>query len=171
MSETNIMATLNEKHKSFIVMSLACYDPPTKVKGLVQERFGVEVSLSQLAYYNPKSIQGSEQLAGKWKKLFEETREKFLTEITEVPISQKVYRLKILQENLQNLERIKNYKGMNECLEQAAKEVGGAFTNKHKHDFSGLVKSIDMNNLTEQQLQRIANGEHPIAVLAAEGES
>lgn len=152
-------------------MSLACYEPPTKVKGLVQERFGVEVSLSQLAYYNPKSIQGSEQLAEKWKAMFEETREKFLNEITEVPISQKVYRLKVLQDNLQNFERIKNYKGMNECLEQAAKEVGGAFTNKHEHDFNGLMGSIEMSSLSEQQLQRIANGEHPIAVLAAEGES
>ncbi|HBQ61311.1 MAG TPA: hypothetical protein DD671_17265, partial [Balneolaceae bacterium] len=29
------MATLNEKHKSFIVMSLACYDSPVKVQKAV----------------------------------------------------------------------------------------------------------------------------------------
>ena len=165
------MATLNEKHKSFIVMSLACYDSPVKVQKAVKENFGVDVSLPQLTYYNPKSIQGSDQLAQKWKDLFEETRVRFLEEITEIPISQKVYRLKKLQENLDNFESMRNYKAVNECLEQAAKEVGGAFTNKREHDFNGLMKSIDMNSLNDQQLERIANGEHPLAVLANESES
>ncbi|MBD3616655.1 MAG: DUF2280 domain-containing protein [Gracilimonas sp.] len=165
------MATLNEKHKSFIVMSLACYEPPVKVQEVVQERFGVEVSLSQLTYYNPKSLQGSDQLAQKWKDLFDETRRRFLEEITDIPISQKVYRLKKLQENLDNFERIKNYKGINECLEQAAKEVGGAFTNKREHDVSGLIKSINMAELTDNQLKRISDGEHPLTVLGTESES
>lgn len=164
------MATLNEKHKSFIVMSLACYESPVKLQEVVQERFGVEVSRSQLAYYNPKSIQGSDQLAQKWKDLFDETRGRFLEEIAEIAISQRAYRLKKLQETLDNFERMKNYKGVNECLEQAAKEMGGAFTNKREHDFNGLMKSIDMNSLNDQQLQRIANGEHPLAVLADKGE-
>lgn len=108
-------------------------------------------------------------MAQKWKELFYATRRQFLEEITEIPISQKVYRLKKLQENLDIYERMRNYKGINECLEQAAKEVGGAFTNKREHDFNGLMKSIDMNHLNDQQLKRIANGEHPVAVLADQG--
>ncbi|MAL18997.1 MAG: hypothetical protein CL670_04845 [Balneola sp.] len=164
------MATLSEKHKSFIVMHLACYETPSKVREAVKENFGTEVSLPQLSYYNPRAIQASSQLAEKWVDLFNETRSRYIEDVTDIPVSQKVYRLKRLQENLDNFAKVRNYKGVNECLEQAAKEMGGAFTNKNHHQFSGLLQSIDMNSLTDHQLRRITDGEHPLAVLAGDAE-
>lgn len=43
---------------------------------------------------------------------------------------------------MQQLEKMRNYKGANETIEQAAKEVGGAFTNKHEHEHSGSVGGV-----------------------------
>jgi len=39
-----------------------------------------------------------------------------------------------------------------------------------RHDFGGWLANLDLSSLTDEQLERIANGEDPIAVLAAAGE-
>jgi hypothetical protein len=127
------MATLSNKHKTFIVIRLACYDSPTEVVEAFKEEFGVETDRVQVSYYNPLSAFGKEKLAQKWKDLFNETRERFKEEIQGIPIANQAYRLKKLQKNMEQLERMKNYKGANDTIEQAAKEVGGAYTNKLEH--------------------------------------
>lgn len=162
------MATLSNKHKAFIVRELAHFEKPTDIQEEFNERFNVEVSLSQISYYNPNNAQGSRQLAQDWKELFNESRRKFIEGINEEPIAHKRYRLKKLQKAAEKFENMKNYKGVAEILEQAAKEVGGAYTNKKEIDLNGLMKSIDLDRLTDQQLERIAHGEHPIAVLSDE---
>lgn len=126
------MATLKKNHKSFIVIRLACYDSPSDIQEAFQENFNFKVSASQISYYNPSSVQGNAQLAQKWKDLFNETRKRFKKEVQDIPIANQAFRLKKLQRNMEQLERMKNYKGANETIEQAAKEVGGAYTNKHE---------------------------------------
>lgn len=164
------MATLDSKHKRFIVRGLAHFKTPTEIKEEFEDAFSVEVSLPQIAYYNPNGAQGSEQLAQKWKDLFTESRKAYIEGINEVPIAHDRYRLEELQNALEKYKRMKNFKGVAEVLEQAAKEVGGAFTNKKELDLNGLMGSIDLDRLNDQQLERIANGEHPIAVLTNEGQ-
>lgn len=163
------MASLANKHKSFIVIRLACYDSSTEIQQEFEELYGFKPDMNQIAYYNPDNILSSQRLAQKWRDLFNDTRARFKEEVQNIPIANQAYRLKKLQKNMEHLERVRNYKAANETIEQAAKEVGGSYTNKREH--SGTLGSIDMTQLTEQQLQRIANGEHPIAVLANESES
>lgn len=163
------MATLDSKHRRFIVRGLAHFKTPTEIKEEFEDAFSVEVSLPQIAYYNPNGAQGSAQLAQKWKDLFNESRQQYIEGVNQEPIAHQRYRLKKLQKGAEKFEAMKNFKGMAEILEQAAKEVGGAFTNKTELDLNGLMGSIDMKQLTDRQLQRIADGEHPIAVLANEG--
>lgn len=124
------MATLKNKHKTFIVIRLACFESPEEVQDAFGRRYGFKPSPSQISYYNPSNIESSKKLGEQWKKLFKETRERYGREISEVPISNQRYRLEKLQNNLLRLEKMKNYKAANETIEQAAKEVGGAFTNK-----------------------------------------
>lgn len=136
------MASLANKHKSFIVIRLACYDSSTEIQEEFMNSFGFTPSLTQISYYNPKNAQGSKQLAQKWKDLFDETRLKFKEEIQDIPIANQAYRLKKLQRNMESLERMRNYKAANETIEQAAKEMGGAFTNEKKLDHSGSIGGV-----------------------------
>lgn len=143
------MAALKSNHKTFIVIRLACYDPPSEVAEAVQEEYGVQISRSQINYYNPTSIQGAQQLAQEWKDLFYETRSKFKEAIQDIPIANQAYRLKKLQQNMERLERMKNYKAANETIEQAAKEVGGSFTNRHEMDVNLNRVPFDGDNPEE----------------------
>lgn len=131
------MATLDKKHKSFIVRRLACFDTPTQVANAVKEEFNLDVSRAQVNYYNPTTAQGSSQLAEQWTNLFNETREQFRKDIKELAIANKAYRLKKLTKYADKLEGVKNFKAAAEMLEQAAKEVGEAYTNKNLHEHTG----------------------------------
>lgn len=164
------MATLKSKHKKFIITRLACFDAPSEIAEEFEEYFDFEVPLNQISYYNPGNLQGRD-LAAKWKDLFTEVRERFLEEVQHTPIAHKAYRLRKLQQIFEKFERMANYKAANETLEQAAKEMGGWFTNKKLLDLNGLMSSINLDRLTDQQLERIANGEHPIAVLTNDSTS
>ncbi|MAO65078.1 MAG: hypothetical protein CL666_08760 [Balneola sp.] len=135
------MASLSDKHKTFIIVRLACYETPTEVQTSFREEYGTEISLSQIAYYNAKGSQ-ADKLAGKWIDLFNEARHRFNTEISDIPIASQAFRLKKLQKNLERMEQMRNYKGANETIEQAAKEVGGAFTNEKKLDHSGSIGGV-----------------------------
>ena len=124
------MATLKAKHKTFIVVRLACFKKPTEIQEDFEERYNFKPSLSQISYYNPGNVESSKKLGKKWKKLFKDVRERYSNEISEVPIANQRYRLEKLQRGMEKLQGMKNYKGAAELIEQAAKEVGGAFTNR-----------------------------------------
>lgn len=52
------------------------------------------------------------------------------------------------------------------ALDDLAKETGGR---RHRHELQSL--NLDLTKLTDEQLQRIADGEDPVAVLATSSES
>ncbi len=43
-------------------------------------------------------------------------------------------------------------------------------TDRKEIDLTGIIRSVNMEDLTDQQIQRLANGESPITVLATSGE-
>lgn len=122
------MAQLKTKHKEFIIKQLACFDPPSQVIDRVKEEFGIEVSRQQINYYNPENTQGNRQLATKWRHMFDKTRDAFLEGSVKIPIAHKQYRLRELQKSYEKLIGMGNIMGANQVLEQAAKEMGGAYT-------------------------------------------
>ena len=71
-------------------------------------------------------------LAKKWVDLFNHTRDRFLNEIYDIPIANKAYRLRVLQRMSTTAENMKNIGMTAQLLEQAAKEVGEAYSNKQK---------------------------------------
>ncbi len=76
------MAALSTEVRAFIVQSLACFEPPTKVIELVKAEFNVQVSRQQVSQYSPGNAMAA-KLSQKWIDLFESTRARFQTEISD----------------------------------------------------------------------------------------
>ncbi|MFJ0508204.1 DUF2280 domain-containing protein, partial [Acinetobacter baumannii] len=112
----------------FIVQSLACRDTPQEVVENVKQEFDVEISRSQCQAYDPTKYSGR-NLSQKYVELFEKTREEFDKGLIDIPIASKYYRLKQYQ---RQLDRTRNVKTALKILEQAAKDIGGQFTNRQE---------------------------------------
>ncbi|EOW0993859.1 DUF2280 domain-containing protein [Acinetobacter baumannii] len=122
------MAALKEPVKIFIVQSLACRDTPQEVVENVKQEFDVEISRSQCQAYDPTKYSGR-NLSKKYVELFEKTRDEFDKGLIDIPIANKYYRLKQYQ---RQLDRTRNVKTALKILEQAAKDIGGQFTNRQE---------------------------------------
>ncbi len=122
------MAALKEPVKIFIVQALACRDTPQEVVEQVKQEFGVDISRSQCECYDPTKYSGR-NLSKKFVELFESTRDKFDEGLIDIPIVNKYYRLKQYQ---RQLDRTRNVKTALKILEQAAKDIGGQFTNRQE---------------------------------------
>lgn len=125
------MAALKPEVKAFIIQMLACYDTPSQVVEAVQKDFGITITRQQVETHDPTKVSGK-TLAKKWVDLFNTTRDRFLSEISDIPIANKAYRLRVLQRMSTTAENMKNIGMTAQLLEQAAKEVGEAYSNKQK---------------------------------------
>ncbi|HCU1058120.1 DUF2280 domain-containing protein [Klebsiella quasipneumoniae] len=125
------MAALKPEIKAFIVQSVACFDTPSQVVESVLKEFGIQITRQQVEQNDPTKISGK-GLAKKWVDLFNHTRDRFLNEISDIPIANKAYRLRVLQRMSTTAENMKNIGMTAQLLEQAAKEVGEAYSNKQK---------------------------------------
>ncbi|HBC7877550.1 TPA: DUF2280 domain-containing protein [Klebsiella oxytoca] len=142
------MATLKGEVKAFIVQSLACFDTPSQVVELVKKEFGLSITRQQVESHDPTKANGR-GLAQKWVDMFSATRERFQNEISDIPIANKAYRLRVLDRMATRAEGMKNLALTAEIIEQAAKECGDAYTNKHKFEHSGpnggAIQTITMS--------------------------
>lgn len=130
------MAALPAGAKVLIIKSLACYESPTKIVELVKQEFNVVVTRQQISAYNPENSM-AKNLGQKWIALFNETRERFRVAITDIPIANKAYRLRVLDRMASNTESMRNYALTAQLVEQAAKECGDAYSNKLKVETTG----------------------------------
>lgn len=121
------MATLSSAHKTLIVQRLATF---VADKEIIEElrTLGVDVTYAQIAYYNPKTA-GS-KLGKEWVELFNATRAQFTKDTSAIAIANKAYRLTRLDAMARAAEAKKNYPLAASLHEQAAKEVGEAYTNR-----------------------------------------
>ncbi|HHB9141848.1 TPA: DUF2280 domain-containing protein [Klebsiella pneumoniae] len=142
------MAALKGEVKAFIVQSLACFDTPSQVVGSVKKEFGLSITRQQVESHDPTKANGR-GLAQKWVAMFNATRERFQNEISDIPIANKAYRLRVLDRMATRAEGMKNLALTAEIIEQAAKECGDAYTNKHKFEHSGpnggAIQTITMS--------------------------
>lgn len=125
------MAALKPEVKAYIIQMLACYDTPSQVVEAVKKDFGIAITRQQVETHDPTKVSGK-TLAKKWVDLFNHTRDRFLNEISDIPIANKAYRLRVLQRMSTTAENMKNIGMTAQLLEQAAKEVGEAYSNKQK---------------------------------------
>jgi hypothetical protein len=171
------VATLNARQKRFIIKRLAVFVPPSEVQSEFQAEFGVEVSSGQVAYYDPTNERGKD-LAARWTELFHETRTRFLEDFTASTFQYKAVRLRELEGNyrklqslMDELETMNHFLGaadlieqMNEVMEQVAKEMGHAFTNRKELEHSGDV-SLHESEDFQQTIQVLMDAleDHPEA--------
>jgi hypothetical protein len=130
------MAILKGEVKAFIVQSLACFDTPSVVVESVKKEFGISIARQQVESHDPTKSNGK-GLAKKWVDMFYDTRSRFQTEIADIPIANKAYRLRTLDRMATRTEGMKNFALTAQLIEQAAKEVGDAYTNRLKVESTG----------------------------------
>ncbi|MRT50875.1 DUF2280 domain-containing protein [Raoultella sp. RIT712] len=148
------MAALKPEVKAYIIQMLACYDTPSQVVEAVQKDFGIAITRQQVETHDPTKVSGK-TLAKKWVELFNLTRDRFLNEISDIPIANKAYRLRVLQRMSTNAENMKNIGMTAQLLEQAAKEVGEAYTNRQKVEHTGANGGpIESTTLTKDEYKK-----------------
>lgn len=122
---------LTNEAQTFVVQALACHDSPSAVVKAVKEEFGLTVSRQLVESYDPTKRAGR-NLAKKWRDIFEATREAFLEDTAKIGIANKAVRLRMIGRIADRAETAGNSVVALQALEQAAKEVGDAFTNKRE---------------------------------------
>jgi hypothetical protein len=151
------MAALTDDVKAFIVQALACYDTPSQVVDAVKEEFGFVVTRPQVQAYDPTKKIGH-SLSKKWRDLFEETRKQFLDDASSIPIANQTFRLRALNRMYAKAERQGNVVVAAQIIEQAAKEVGGSFTNRREltGKDGGPIATKSAKDMTDDELAAIA---------------
>lgn len=147
------MAALKEPVKIFIVQSLACFETPQQVADAVQQRFGIEIDRRQCEGYDPTKFSGR-NLSKKLKDLFERTRKDFKDNIEDIPIANKAFHFKELQQMYEDFSKNKVMKA--KVLKQAQSLIqmgsGGASGISEKE----LIE-IEMKRLELEKLKREIN--------------
>jgi hypothetical protein len=151
------MAKLTEPQKLFIVRALACFDTPSEVAKAFRQEFGVDITRQQVAEYDPTKASGRD-VSRRLRAEFEKTRAAFMAEVDEIPISHLAVRLRSLQRMLERADSQGNIALVCKLLEQAAKEVGGMFTNRR--ELTGarggpIVQTTAGRHLSDEELYKI----------------
>jgi hypothetical protein len=129
-------ARLGDDAKALVVAQLAAFETPSQVAAMVKEEFGVEVSPQAVQAYDPTKRAGR-NLSQRWRIEFEKAREAFRVDLDSIPIANKAVRLQRLQRMLDAAEKMRNLPLAAQLLEQAAREVGGSYSNRQKHEVTG----------------------------------
>jgi hypothetical protein len=133
------MATLTEPQKAFVVQELARFQTPSQVVAAVQAELGVSVTPSQVQAYDPTKYSGR-KLSKKWREVFERTRERYLEQVSDVPLAHRGYRLQQLQELYEKaraMGRDGNVPLSKEIILEAEKIVGELYTNRRMLEHTG----------------------------------
>lgn len=129
------MRRLTSEVKAYIVQRLACFDPPGQIVEGVKEVFQIDITPQHVNSHNPRLVSGKD-LAKKWVDLFEETREEFKADSEDISVSHKSARLRVIDRMVKRAEEMGNFVLVASLLEQAAKEMGDSYTNRHKLEHS-----------------------------------
>jgi hypothetical protein len=120
---------LTDEIREFVVRSLARYETPSQVAAAVREVFGIEVSRQLIYKYDPA---GSKPPAQRWIDLHAATRARFLAELAEIGVAQKVVRLQMLDRFAREADDNDDFSEAAAFLEQAAKECGGIYERRKR---------------------------------------
>jgi len=124
------MAKLPEVVKRRIVTELACFRTPPEVRTLLKEEYDLVLSTQDIIRFDATKdycISGEPLKA-----LFNEIRKDYVEKLADIPIASQAFRLRRLQSMALRAEEKGNAALAAQLIEQAAKEVGGLFTNERK---------------------------------------
>jgi hypothetical protein len=118
------MPTLTDEIKEFIVRGLAHFETPSEVAEACKSTFGVEISRRHVHAYDPKCAQPPAQ---RWQELHAATRAAYLSELAEIGVAHKAFRLRALDRMVRFAMQNHRVDRAQALLEQAAKESRGLF--------------------------------------------
>lgn len=124
------MAILSEHDKHTVVILLARFESPAAVAVQMRELYGVNTDRFQVRTYDPTC--NRYEAGQRWQSVFWGERDRYLNELSEVPIAHKAYRLAMLQRILDRAMHDGNFRLAKATLRQAAEEVGDSLTNERK---------------------------------------
>ncbi len=107
-----------------IVIMLACYCKNPEIIQAIKDDFSVEITRQNVNHYNPEH---TDEVAEEWKDLFETARENYNENISSIPIAQLAWRLR---ERQKMYDEARSPQLKSELLTEAARDAGGAYTNK-----------------------------------------
>jgi hypothetical protein len=144
------MAELGNEDKHTIVLLLAQFHSPAQVAAYMRQEVGLDVPIQQIVKYDPTRC--SYEAGERWRPIFEASREKYLKDVSNVPVAHQAYRLNLLQEAVDAARRSRNWRVVAELLGQAAKEIGGVFTNSRQLSVSDGRRARDMTSDERREL-------------------
>ena len=151
------MARLNKRVKLYIVRSLATYETPSETARGVQEEFGINVTKQQCEAYEPTKKTGQD-LSEELKEEFYRVRKEMNNNLSAIPIANIAYRLKRLQRFIDHEQFKDNPVLVPSLMEQAAKEVGGLYTNRKEITGAGggplQSENITYVTATDEQVRQ-----------------
>lgn len=151
------MARLNKRVKLYIVRSLATYETPSETARGVQEEFGINVTKQQCEAYDPTKKTGQD-LSEELKEEFYRVRKEMNNNLSAIPIANIAYRLKRLQRFIDHEQFKDNPVLVPSVMEQAAKEVGGLYTNRKEITGAGggplQSENITYVTATDEQVRQ-----------------
>lgn len=123
--------TLSSEAQLYVVTRFAQFAKPSELLAEVKAEFKITISIPALLHYDPTKAQGRD-LRDELKTLFYEVREKFCADVGDIPCANLAYRLAALQGVIERQSARGNDAMLMQALEAAAKESGGAFTNRRE---------------------------------------
>lgn len=114
-----------------VVKWLACFYTPSEVVGLVKANFDIKTTPQAVEAYDPTKVAG-EKLSEGLKKIFEETRKKYIEDSINIDVAHQVFRLTQLSMLYRKALAAGNIILAGLFLKQCAEEVGGMFTNRRE---------------------------------------
>lgn len=144
---------LEDEVKLYIVQQLACFYSPSEVAASVKAEYGFEVSRQRVHRYDPTKKAGAD-LSAELKAHFEAARAALIDGTAETGIANKMVRVRWLHDMAVAAKTRGSFVVAAQLIEQAAREMGGAFTNKYQHELSGkdgaaLVAVINLTGRPE----------------------
>jgi hypothetical protein len=146
------MARLTEPQQREIVVMLARFFNPAEVQRFFKVEYGIVVSIQQVVAYDLRNPQF--RAAAKWRSLYEATQKAYIEHDGAIPIANRGFRLNLLQEAALDARHRRNYPLLLSILEQAAKEMGGALTNRREIDLTADRPSDELSE--GERLLRVA---------------
>ena len=152
------MASLSDGQKRFLVRELACFESPKQVQASFREFYKQTLDIRQISNYDGGKEWARGRMAASLRLYFDRCRTAFLKDTETIGISHKPFRLRALQRYAEQMEGMNNYVGAASMHEQAAKEMGGAYTNRREvtgADGAPLSPLPNLDGLTTRQLEAL----------------
>lgn len=144
---------LTNEVKRYIVRALACFETPTQVAESVKEAFGLALKRQRIAAYDPE-VKAGAKLSKAWRDEFYRTRKAFLRDTNAIGISHLPYRLRAIERMLLKAEAAGDTPLALRCLQQAAEDAGGIFTNARVVTTRDPYRGIGMQEATDTSPSR-----------------